>query len=87
VQLQVLAKLQWSVGDKDAAKATAKRAVEWTKSEENAKYKLPAAPFEKFAEALEKGEMPTDEQVSGWMREAMPQQARPADPVVPQKEG
>jgi thiol-disulfide isomerase/thioredoxin len=87
LQLQILARLQWSLGDKDAAKATAKRAVEWTKAPENAKSPIPAAPFEKFSEALEKGEMPTDEQINGWMREAMPQQARPAATVAPKKEG
>ncbi len=77
IYFQILAKLQWSLGDKDAAKASAKRAVEWTKSPEGAKTKIPSAPFEKFAEALEKGEMPTDEQMSGWMREAMPQTVAP----------
>jgi len=85
MQFQILAKLQWSLGDKDAAKASAKRAVEWIKSPENAKNPIPAAPFEKFSEALESGEMPTDAQVSGWMREAMPQ-ATPAAKIAP-KEG
>ena len=85
MQLQILAKLQWSLGDKDAAKASAKSAVEWTKSPANAKSQLPAAPFEKFAEALDKGEMPTDEQFSGWLRESMPQ-ARPAATIAPKKD-
>jgi thiol-disulfide isomerase/thioredoxin len=84
MQLQVLAKLQWSVGDKDAAKATAKRAVDWTKGPDNAKSQLPSAPFEKFAEALDKDELPTDEQMTGWLRESMPQ-ARPAATVAPKK--
>jgi thiol-disulfide isomerase/thioredoxin len=84
MQLQVLAKLQWSIGDKDAAKATAKRAADWTKSPENARGQLPPAPFEKFSEALDKGEMPTDEQFSGWLRESMPT-ARPAATVAPKK--
>ena len=85
VQFQILAKLQWSLGDKDAAKATAKRSVEWVKAPENAKSNIPAAPFEKFAEALEKGEMPTDEQMRGWMTEAMPQ-ATPATKIAPKSE-
>ena len=44
----------------------------------------PVAPFERFAEALKKGEMPTDEEFTGWLREAMP--ARPAAKIAPAKE-
>ena len=82
--LQLLARLQWSLGEKESAVATAARAAELAKSPESAKTGMPAAPFERFAEALKKGEMPTDEQFTGWVREAMP--ARPAAKVVPAKE-
>ena len=85
MQFQILAKTQWLAGDKDAAKASIKRSVEWTKAPENAKSQLPSAPFEKFAEALDKDELPTDEQFSGWMRESMPQTARPAATIAPKK--
>ena len=37
-----------------------------------------------IAEALKKGEMPSDEEFTGWVREAMP--ARPAAKVAPPKE-
>jgi len=84
LQFQILAKLQWSFGDKDAAKASAQKAVEWTKSPEGLKSRLSAAPFEKFAEALAKDEMPTDEQMTGWLRESVAQ-ARPAEAVTPKE--
>ncbi|HEY1120744.1 MAG TPA: hypothetical protein VGE67_04055, partial [Haloferula sp.] len=84
IQYQILAKLQWSIGDKDAAKASAAKAVELAKSPEGAKTRTPVAPFEKFAEALGKDEMPTDEQFSGWLRESRPQ-ARQAATVVPKE--
>jgi thiol-disulfide isomerase/thioredoxin len=85
MQLQILAKIQWSVGEKDAAKASIKRAVEWTKDPANAKTQLSSAAFEKFAEALDKDEMPTDEQFSEWYRESMPK-ARQAATVAPKGE-
>jgi thiol-disulfide isomerase/thioredoxin len=84
IQYQILAKLQWSFGDKDAAKASALKAVELAKSPEGEKSHTPVAPFEKFAEALAKDEMPTDQEFSGWLRESMPQ-ARPAATVVPKE--
>jgi thiol-disulfide isomerase/thioredoxin len=76
-----LAKLQWSIGEKQVAAATAKRAVASLQANPAMARGIPAAPFEKFAESLEQGEMPTDEQFNGWLREAMP--ARPAARVVP----
>lgn len=85
-QFQVLAKLQWSVGDREAAAASAKRGVESLKAATAGKAGIPLAPFEKFAESLEKGEMPSDEQMNDWLREAMPQNARPAAKIDP-KEG
>lgn len=82
--LHVLAKLQWSLGEKEEAVATAGRAAELAKSPESLKSGFPAAPYDRFAEALKKGEMPTDQQFTGWIREAMP--ARPAAKVAPAKE-
>ena len=82
--LQLLAKLQWSLGEKEEAVASAGRAAELAKSPESLKSGFPAAPYERFAEALKKGEMPTDEEFTGWLREAMP--ARPAAKVAPAKE-
>ena len=80
-----LAKLQWSLGEKEEAVATAVRAAELAKTSSTAaKQPYPAAPFERFAEALKKGEMPTDEEFTGWLREALP--ARPAAKVAPPKE-
>jgi thiol-disulfide isomerase/thioredoxin len=82
--LHVLAKLQWSLGEKEEAVASAGRAAELAKSPESLKSGFPAAPYDRFAEALKKGEMPSDEQFTGWVREAMP--AKPAAKVAPPKE-
>ncbi len=81
--LQLLAKLEWSLGEKEEAVATAVRAADQAKSPESLKSGFPAAPYDRFAEALKKGEMPSDEQFAGWLREAMP--ARPAAKVAPAK--
>ncbi|MCW1886113.1 TlpA family protein disulfide reductase [Luteolibacter flavescens] len=86
MQYQMLAKLQWSLGEKDAAKTSAAKAVEWTKSEKGVKAGIPSAPFEKFAEALDKDELPSDEQMTTWLRESLPKQAKPAAKITP-KEG
>lgn len=84
--LHLLAKLQWSLGEKEEAVSTAVRGAELAKSTAAAAARpgMPAAPFERFAEALKKGEMPTDEEFTGWLREAMP--ARPAAKIAPAKE-
>jgi hypothetical protein len=83
--LHTLAKLQWSLGEKETAVASAVRAAELAKTNSTAATQpFPAAPFERFAEALKKGEMPTDEEFTGWLREAMP--ARPAAKIAPAKE-
>jgi thiol-disulfide isomerase/thioredoxin len=83
--LHTLAKLQWSLGEKETAVASAVRAAELAKTSATAATQpFPAAPFERFAEALKKGEMPTDEEFTGWLREAMP--ARPAAKIAPAKE-
>ena len=50
--LHVLAKLQWSLGEKEEAVATAVRAAELAKSPEFLKSGFPAAPYDRFAEAI-----------------------------------
>jgi thiol-disulfide isomerase/thioredoxin len=82
--LHLLAKLQWSLGEKEEATASAVRAADMAKAPAAAKSGFPSAPYDRFAEALKKGEMPTDEQFTGWVREAMP--ARQAPQVAPAKE-
>lgn len=83
--LHTLAKLQWSLGEKAEAVATAVRAAELAKTSATAaKQPYPAAPFDRFAEALKKGGMPSDEQFTGWVREAMP--TKPAAKIAPAKE-
>ncbi|RYD41376.1 MAG: redoxin domain-containing protein [Verrucomicrobiaceae bacterium] len=47
IQYQILAKLQWSIGDKDAAKASALKAVEVAKSPEGEKSRTPVAHHSK----------------------------------------
>ena len=82
--LHLLAQLQWSLGEKEQATASAVRAAEMAKAPAAARSGFPAAPYDRFAEALKKGEMPTNEQFTGWVREAMP--PRPAAKVAPAKE-
>jgi thiol-disulfide isomerase/thioredoxin len=82
--LHLLAKLQWSLGEKEEATASAVRAAEMAKAPAAARSGFPSAPYERFADALKKGEMPSDEQFTAWVREAMP--ARPAAKVEPAKE-
>jgi thiol-disulfide isomerase/thioredoxin len=82
--LHLLAQLQWSLGEKEQATASAVRAAEMAKAPAAARSGFPAAPYDRFAEALKKGEMPTNEQFTGWVREAMP--PRPAAKIAPAKE-
>jgi thiol-disulfide isomerase/thioredoxin len=70
VQLVMLARLQWTQGEKEPALATGRRAVEFAKSEDGTKMKIPSAPFEQFTAALEKGELPDEKTFAGWYREA-----------------
>jgi thiol-disulfide isomerase/thioredoxin len=80
-----LARLQWSLDEKEAAVATAKSAADEARKMVEKNPKFPLLPFERFAAALEKGEMPTEQDFGGWMREAMPA-ATPAVPVKPREE-
>lgn len=81
-EYQTLARLQWSVGDKDAAAASADLGVEGAKAAVAQNPKFPVAPFEKFAAKVKEGEMPTAEETSQWLRDSM-QQATPAKAVTP----
>ncbi len=70
-----LANLQWKSGDKETALASAKKAAEVAgKAPEpgaSVGMKLPAAPFERYAKAMEEGNPPSLQDLSGWLREAM----------------
>ena len=68
-QVYRLARLQWSIGEKDKAIANAKRALEFAKGPYGGKNAPPVA-YEKFLGALEKGDMPTRDQMKEWLREA-----------------
>ncbi len=84
-EFQILSRLQWVLGDKEAALAAAKRSAETARAAKEKNEKFPLAPYERFAEAVEKGEMPTDQQMGEWTREAM----KASIPVAPaeKKEG
>lgn len=78
-----LSSLQWKNGDKDAALASAKKAVETAKApavdESGAPVKkLPLVPFERFAKAVEEGTLPTPQEMVGWIRAELPKLAPPA---------
>ena len=70
-EYQLLSRLRWSLGEKEAALAAAKRSAETAKAAHAKNAKFPLAPYERFAGAVEKGEMPTDRQIGEWTREAM----------------
>lgn len=69
---QLLAKLNWSAGNKEAAIAAAKKALEEAGSEVAKKRGISPVPYQKYLEALEKGTPPTDEEFSGWVRDSIP---------------
>jgi thiol-disulfide isomerase/thioredoxin len=79
--LLVLSKLHWSLDEKVEAVAAAIRAAELANSPDSLRTGFPATPYERFAAALKNGEMPLDEEVTGWIREAMP--IRPAAKLEP----
>jgi len=82
--LLLFSKLQWSLEEKEDAVAAAIRAADLANSPDSLKSGFPATPYERFAEALKKGVMPSDEEFTGWIREAMP--ARPAVKIEPAEE-
>lgn len=83
--MPVLARLQWSLDQKKEAAATAKAAAEEAHKAAEKNPKFPVLPFDRFSEALEKGEMPSEQDFNNWMREAMPA-ATPAVPVKPKED-
>lgn len=70
-EYQILAGVQWDRGDKDTAVITAKRAADTARELKKTNPDFPAMPYERFAERVEQGEMPTNAQVNDWTREAM----------------
>lgn len=70
MEYQLAAKLHWKAGDKGAAVASAKKAVEAADSELGKKMNLGTEPFKRYADSLEKGTLPSDSDFHGWLREA-----------------
>ena len=70
-EFQTLTQVQWSLGDKEAAKVSATKAADSATELKKTNPKFPALPYERFAEAVAKGELPTTEQVAEWTREAV----------------
>ncbi|WP_265594787.1 TlpA disulfide reductase family protein [Haloferula sp. BvORR071] len=68
--MPTLAKLQWKLGEKEAAVTTSKQALEDARAVAAKSPTYPVLPFERFSAALEKGEMPSDEDFNNWMKEA-----------------
>ncbi|BCU77071.1 TlpA disulfide reductase family protein [Luteolibacter sp. LG18] len=71
VELLTLSRLQWRGGDKEAAIATAKKSVAAATSDTAVRSRINPAPFQNYLAALEKGELPSDAQVTAWLREMM----------------
>ena len=76
-----LVKLQWDLGEKEAALASAKKGLEDARAASAKNAKFPVIPFERYVEALEKGTLPSDQDFSGWVREATAAPAVPATPA------
>lgn len=85
-EYQTLARLQWTAGEKEAAVASAKRSVESAKELEAKMPSFPTKPYERFTEALEKGELPSVEQMNDWTREELQAKQAAAKQAAP-KEG
>lgn len=79
-EFQTLTQVQWSLGDKEAAKVSAAKAADSAKELRKTNPKFPAMPYERFAGAVAQGELPTTEQVTEWTREAV-QGAKAAKPA------
>ncbi len=77
MELQLISRLQWKLGKKEDALASARSALEKAKEAKAARAGFPVEPFEKFAAAIGEGKMPTNEEFSGWLQEAMPKRAAP----------
>ncbi|MBB5350777.1 thiol-disulfide isomerase/thioredoxin [Haloferula luteola] len=64
----LLARLKWKAGDEDAAKEDAARAGELANDPSNY---LPSEPYQKFAESMKTGTMPSHAEFTAWMQAAM----------------
>lgn len=80
--IPTLVKLQWGLGEKEAAQASAEKGVEYAREAAAKNPKFPVIPFERFAEAVEKGEIPDDATFSGWIKEASSVAMKPAVPAA-----
>ena len=87
--LLTLASLDWKAGDKEAAITDAKKAAEIATnppanpSASAAPPPIPAAPFERFVKSLQQDKLPSMQEFSTWIREAMPKPAAPGNPATP----
>lgn len=84
--LIMLSILHAKAGDKDAAIASAKNALDSARKTAAGR-SMPIAPFESFVKATEEGKNPTMKDFSGWMQEAMKAgaEAVPAGAVQPRE--
>ena len=80
-----LVKLEWALGEKEAALASAKKGVEYAREAAAKNAKFPVLPFERLVGAVEKGELPDDATFSGWIKEASSATATPAAPAAEAK--
>jgi hypothetical protein len=78
-EFQILAGAHWDRGNREAALVAAKRTAETAKALGATDRNIPVAAYVRFAETVERGEMPTIEQMNQWTGEAMQQRSRPGD--------
>jgi thiol-disulfide isomerase/thioredoxin len=65
-----LAALLWKGGEKESALASAEKAQAAASADQGGR-KLPAAPFERFTQALKEDKLPTMQEFSTWIAESM----------------
>lgn len=70
--LQILAKLQWRAGDKEAALASAKKSLAAANSDKYKSMKLNIAPFQSFLEGMQAGKLLSDQELSAAARQMAP---------------
>ncbi|MCB1132738.1 MAG: TlpA family protein disulfide reductase [Verrucomicrobiae bacterium] len=80
-----LARLQWVLGDKDAAIASAEKQVEVLKSPDAGRHRIPVEPSEKLVAAMKEGNLPSEKEFFSWMSAARAA-AAPVAPVTPKTE-
>lgn len=67
----IQSRLCWSLGDKEGAKASARQGADAARLVNGQNPGFPSLPFVRFAESVEKGEMPGSREFGEWAREAM----------------